>query len=49
MKAAYRTNIVRIYGDLNAKGHKPTLDRVRQALGGGSITTIQPDPSGMER
>lgn len=42
MKPADRTNIFQICDDLNEKGQKPTLDRVRQALGGGSFTTIQP-------
>ena len=42
MKTADRTNIFQICDELNEKGQKPTLDRVRQALGGGSFTTIQP-------
>jgi hypothetical protein len=42
MKPADRTNIFQICDELNEKGQKPTLDRVRQALGGGSFTTIQP-------
>jgi len=42
MKPADRINIFQICDDMNEKGQKPTLDRVRQALGGGSFTTIQP-------
>lgn len=42
MKPADRQNIFEICDELNGKGQKPTLDRVRQALGGGSFTTIQP-------
>ena len=42
MKPADRANIFQICEELNDKGQKPTLDRVRQALGGGSFTTIQP-------
>ncbi|MBC7532312.1 MAG: DNA-binding protein [Oligoflexus sp.] len=42
MKTADRTNIFQICDALNDKGQKPTLDRVRQMLGGGSFTTIQP-------
>ena len=42
MKPADPTNIFGICDELNQKGVKPTLSRVRQALGGGSFTTIQP-------
>ncbi len=42
MKTADRANIFQICDDMNERGQKPTLDRVRQALGGGSFTTIQP-------
>jgi len=42
MKAADRQNVFEICDELNEKGQKPTLDRVRQMLGGGSFTTIQP-------
>ena len=42
MKPADRTNIFAICDELNKKGIKPTLARVREALGGGSFTTIQP-------
>lgn len=42
MKPIDRTNIFEICDELNEKGIKPTLARVREALGGGSFTSIQP-------
>jgi predicted RNase H-like nuclease (RuvC/YqgF family) len=42
MKPADKTNVFTICDELNEKGIKPTLARVREALGGGSFTTIQP-------
>lgn len=42
MKTADKTNIFAICDELDASGIKPTLARVREALGGGSFTTIQP-------
>ncbi len=42
MKPADKTNIFAICDELNSKGEKPTLARVREALGGGSFTSIQP-------
>ncbi|MFW7377855.1 MAG: DNA-binding protein [Oligoflexus sp.] len=42
MRPADKTNIFAICDELNAKGIKPTLSRVRESLGGGSFTTIQP-------
>ncbi len=42
MKPADKTNIFAICDDLNSCGVKPTLARVREALGGGSFSSIQP-------
>ncbi len=42
MKPADKTNIFSICDELNDKGVKPTLARVREALGGGSFSSIQP-------
>ena len=42
MKTADRQTIFEICNELDEKGQKPTLDRVRQMLGGGSFSTIQP-------
>jgi chromosome segregation ATPase len=42
MKPADRANVFSICDELNEQGIKPTLARVREGLGGGSFTTIQP-------
>lgn len=42
MKPIDRQNVFETCQALNDQGQKPTLDRVRKALGGGSFTTIQP-------